>query len=265
MLKYHLLYLSSASQSGLSHLQSKVDAEFGRKSKYDVATKLFRSKAPKAVFDEIKNELKKHSPAGEACYYCEQDRHRDIDHFYPKRHYPEKAFDWENYVYACTICNQDKKNDRFAVFDAHENVVEFDRALAFSKSVPVGAPVPIDIRHEDPHQFLRVDLDTGLYVACGVTSSDVKRGIYTRDLFDLDSDVLSRYRRHAVRSFEDYLSRYEEELISGRLARAKRVLEELLELPFPSVFIEMRRQAKTGLRYERLIALLPSDFKYPNC
>ena len=238
MLKYNLPDISAASESGLQNLQAKVDAEHDRETQYKKATKLFRSKSPKSVFDEIKSILKMHSPAGESCYYCEQDRHRDIDHIFPKRHYPEKAFDWQNYVYACTICNQDAKNDRFAVFDANGDVVEFDRNLGFSDAVPLGDPVLINIRYENPQDFLRVDLDTGLFVACGQSTADRLRGVYTRDLFDLNSDVLSRYRRHAVNAFENYMFRHREAVQEGDAVTAGRVLQEISELPFPSVFAE---------------------------
>jgi len=33
----------------------------------------------------------------------------DVDHFLPKRRFPEKTYDWLNYIWSCKSCNQSKK------------------------------------------------------------------------------------------------------------------------------------------------------------
>jgi len=64
-----------------------------------------------------KQQLKKES-AGK-CAYCEAPTsvvaHGDVEHFRPKAVYWWLAYCYENYTYACQICNQTFKGDRFPV------------------------------------------------------------------------------------------------------------------------------------------------------
>lgn len=53
-----------------------------------------------------------HSPVGITDY-------GSVDHFYPKYRFPERAFDWENIVLSCNVCNVAKR-DQFPT-DAHGN------------------------------------------------------------------------------------------------------------------------------------------------
>nr|WP_321182294.1 hypothetical protein [Methylobacterium sp. Leaf122] len=257
MLRYTIGPISAASSAGLSGQQALVDAETSHEKRYNKAKSLFGRKVPKKTFDEIKSVLAAHSPSGSACYYCERDRYRDIEHIWPKRHYPNKCFEWENYVYACTICNQDAKRDKFAVFDVNDNVIEFDRSLPIDQPVPTGDPVQINIRVEDPLEYLQMDLQTGRFVTVGQDKRANARGIYTRDLFDLDNDVLTRIRRQAVYHFTDYITRYCAAKNEGRADDAARLLSEILELPFPTVLVELRRQKSISIELEKLIDELP--------
>lgn len=258
MLKYSTGPLSAKADKALSDLQAKVDAEPDHASRYAKASRLFDSKSPKSAFDEVRQRLAEISPPGDACFYCERDRYRDIEHIKPKRHYPEKCFSWENYVYACAICNQDRKGDVFAVFDSSGNVVRFDRSHPKTMPVPAGDPVFIDIRHEDPLDFLILDLDTGRFVAVG-SDRDKTRGAFTRDLLELDADVLARIRRQAAVQMRDWLKRHAEAVRSGDLSKAKRIQDEIKDLQQPTVLVEMRRQASKRPGLEELFAALPPE------
>lgn len=48
------------------------------------------------------------------CAYCEcsllEGGYSQVEHFYPKSLYPEEAFDWDNYLAICTLCNGEKLN-----------------------------------------------------------------------------------------------------------------------------------------------------------
>ena len=54
------------------------------------------------------------------CAYCEANTavvaHGDVEHFRPKSIYWWLAFCVDNYVFACQLCNQTHKGDRFPVF-----------------------------------------------------------------------------------------------------------------------------------------------------
>lgn len=76
----------------------------------------------KAAFQEIRSKLKKASPMGSHCCYCEENEGGDIEHILPKGHFPHKTFDWENYIWVCKECNTGQKNDEFYVFPPRENI-----------------------------------------------------------------------------------------------------------------------------------------------
>jgi hypothetical protein len=56
---------------------------------------------------------------GQKCAYCEAPTavvaHGDVEHFRPKAVYWWLAFTFDNYLYACQICNQSYKGDIFPV------------------------------------------------------------------------------------------------------------------------------------------------------
>ncbi len=246
-------------QSGLSDLQAQVDIKSDRRARYEVAKRLFSNKRGR-IFFEIKLKLANASPPGQACFYCERDRYRDIDHVKPKRHYPEQCFVWTNYVYACTICNQDGKGDRYAVIQDNGLLVEFDRTWPEHLPLPDGIHAFLDIRSEDPLDHLILDLLTGQFVPMAPSGVSRQRAIFTRDLLKLDSDNLSRLRRQAVNAYTDYLLRYSEAQVAGLPEKAKRILNEILELPQPTVLVEMLRQRGTTALLQTLVNSLPDDF-----
>ncbi|MGX5879454.1 hypothetical protein MJS38_04640, partial [Burkholderia gladioli] len=257
MLRYECGQLSRKSIASLAALQARVDACATHADKYEVAKRLFSSKTT-AVWRQVREKLDAVAPPGDACFYCERDRYRDIEHVRPKRHYPESCFVWTNYLYACAICNQDKKKDTYAVFDLNDNVVEFNRSLPMTSAVPVGEHVLIDLRLENPMDYLKLDLDTGRFVPVGDAKSQ-KRGKFTRDLFDLNESSLSRMRVQAVFAFRDYLNRYNVAFGDGDYPKSTRILDEIRDLPHPTVLAEMRRQQSQRPDLVPLFANVPAD------
>ena len=63
------------------------------------------------------------------CAYCESKvkvvTYGDIEHFYPKSHYPDKTFTWENLLFSCPVCNEGHKGDKFPL-DANGNPLLID-------------------------------------------------------------------------------------------------------------------------------------------
>ena len=57
---------------------------------------------------------------GGKCAYCESPTdtvaHGDVEHFRPKSKYWWLAYCYDNYVYACQICNQVHKGDKFPIY-----------------------------------------------------------------------------------------------------------------------------------------------------
>ena len=58
------------------------------------------------------------------CWYCERKcfAHSDVggqsptlDHFRPRRHFPELSYEWTNWVFSCQRCN-DEKADKWSIY-----------------------------------------------------------------------------------------------------------------------------------------------------
>lgn len=256
MLKYNCGVLTAADTRALAKLQAKVDAKKTREEQYVEASRLFKSKTSSA-WVRIKEALRLVAPGGDACYYCERDRHRDIEHVRPKRHYPDQTFDWGNYVYACTICNQDKKGDKYGVIDGSLTLIEFNRSIPFTDPLPTGVDALIDIRKEDPLDFLKLDFDSGAFVAIG-DATGVLRGKFTRDLFELNGGELPRARARAVISFTQYLRAWNEAYNNNDQVKTAAAETELMTLQYPTVLVEMRRQASNYPELEKLFENLPT-------
>ena len=73
----------------------------------------FRANVWKAAKPQLKLET------GGKCAYCESPTdtvaHGDVEHFRPKSKYWWLAYCYDNYVYACQICNQVHKSDEFPI------------------------------------------------------------------------------------------------------------------------------------------------------
>ncbi|HKY21765.1 MAG TPA: hypothetical protein VJM31_11150 [Vicinamibacterales bacterium] len=73
----------------------------------------FKSTVWKAAKPQLKRE------SGGKCVYCESKTdtvaHGDVEHFRPKSVYWWLAYCYDNYVYACQICNQVFKGDKFPI------------------------------------------------------------------------------------------------------------------------------------------------------
>ena len=74
----------------------------------------FNSNVWKAAKPQLKLET------GGKCAYCESPTdtvaHGDVEHYRPKSKYWWLAYCYENYLYACQICNQVYKGDEFPVY-----------------------------------------------------------------------------------------------------------------------------------------------------
>lgn len=70
-----------------------------------------------SVWKDAKPQLKVET--GGKCAYCESPTdtvaHGDVEHFRPKSKYWWLAYCYDNYVYACQICNQVHKGDEFPI------------------------------------------------------------------------------------------------------------------------------------------------------
>jgi len=82
-----------------------------------------------AWFQPVVAALRALSGPGERCMFCSGSESSQVEHFRPKRHFPLKAMEWENFLWVCGICNLDKSDDYVAgteiIDPLSENVWEF--------------------------------------------------------------------------------------------------------------------------------------------
>jgi uncharacterized protein (TIGR02646 family) len=115
------------------------------------------------------------------CAYCESTMgvagDGNLHTFRPKSKFPELAYDWNNLLVACPICNSNKR-DQFPVDDR-------------------GAPLLIDPAAENPAESISFD-------RTGLAYSLNRRGDVTIDILALNRSELVRARKLAIGYYEQF-------------------------------------------------------------
>ncbi len=206
------------SKSTSDHLVSKQN-DVNRKSTFDLqserAKALWNSKTSansgEKAFTEIKEKLIEMCVGVEICNYCENNEATDIEHIYPKSHFPERAFVWDNYLLACKNCNTTYKSDKFSVFNP-ANSNEVNKINRESGKPPTDDSVLLNPRIENPLDFLILDIQgkTFRFVAIpSLNQRDKEKAKYTLELLALnDRDALVEGRRAAAHYFISRLEKY---------------------------------------------------------
>lgn len=118
----------------------------------------------------------------ERCMYCVDSEGAEIDHFWPKSHYHQHMFVWNNFLLCCGVCNK-KKSDKFPLTN--------------------GTPLLIDPSMENPWDSLDFDPTTGNFSARydPIANAPNPKGVQTVDIFQLDrrEGVSSGYLRSLKR------------------------------------------------------------------
>lgn len=170
---------------------------------------------PTTAFREIRDSLEAMAWGRSRCMYCEDSLGTDIDHFWPKSTYPERAFEWANYLLACSYCNSNLKRE------------EFPRDAS-------GIPLLIDptANGEDPAAHLEFLPSSGRFEAIGPKGPESIR------VFGLNDDStprrLPKGRREALISLTALLMAYDRALDSNP-TRANEIKTAIQDYPFSSV------------------------------
>jgi uncharacterized protein (TIGR02646 family) len=204
-------------QSAVVHLasvQQQIDAQSSFNEKVQKAQAAWDSKtssqAKQAAFKEIKDRLVDMAVGVKVCNYCENNEATDIEHIYPKSFFPERTFQWENYLLACRTCNTDYKLDQFAVFDPVGSDTSVD--LIRTQSPSTNDAVLIDPRWENPLDYFWLDIVNRTFILdprIGLKPRQITKAIYTAKLLGLNSrDTLVQARKTAANYYLDRLERY---------------------------------------------------------
>ncbi|MDZ4681026.1 MAG: hypothetical protein SH848_13445 [Saprospiraceae bacterium] len=271
--------LSNAAAERLRSLQANVNAQPSQPdlgARYTRAKTLWETRdnrvADKAIWVEVKQKLKQSHPRPGICQYYEYERITAIEHFFPKKYFPDYAFRWDNYLLICHNCNSKYKGDKFAVFNpaGSETIFELPITRGSYPSPPSNDAVLINPRSENPQDSLLLDLGTGAFIPTPGTDARRKtKAVYTRALLHLNTDDnLVRYRKKAydgyLRKLEEYIkikAAFNFSALLNALPPAKRTIviqtsayelekNRLLELikndilndPFPTVWLEIKTQ-----------------------
>lgn len=153
-----------SSLTTLAARQAEIDALPTYEAQIETAKAYWANRTNNAAFTDIKTCLKERASAKKYCCYCEHNEFSDIEHFYPKTLFPNKAFVWENYLYVCGLCNSKYKNDAFSIFVGN-NVVNISPTTPRVYAVPANTDsVLINPNAEDPMDFLWLNLRKGVYL-----------------------------------------------------------------------------------------------------
>lgn len=213
MLRLNSKNLTRPSSDHLAAKQKQINDVPTFEGKAKEAVRLWSGKSS-AAFDEIKATLKKMCVAVEICVYCENNEATDIEHIYPKKLYPEKAFSWKNYVLACGKCNSHHKSDKFRIFLLQNSADTQD------VTPPRGTyrqPVNDDAlflnqRKDNPLDFLELDLLNQTFIFTEKFPDGTReyhRASYTIELLGLNTrGALIAARRNAARFYIGRLEKY---------------------------------------------------------
>ncbi len=232
----------------LLEYQSDVDAAGDYSARVQRAKERFkaRNKQKNGTFDAIKRALTAMCCGAQRCAYCEDSAADEVEHIQPKSLYPELAFSWPNFLYACGPCNN-AKNDHFAVFpDETATVVNVTRPRGAPIIPPIpGSPVFLNPRLEEATRWLTLDiLGSFHFVATADKGSRAfERARFTIETLSLNRGTLAKARKEAFTSYLAHLHRY---VTAKRDAASLSLLADIRDTitrrQHPTVWREMQRR-----------------------
>lgn len=105
--------LSPETHSRLLDETARVTAKTSSAAKVAEASKRYDNARRATWFREVVDLLREMAGPGGNCMWCSSNESSQVEHYRPKSQYPELALDWENYLWACGVCNSIHKRDRF--------------------------------------------------------------------------------------------------------------------------------------------------------
>lgn len=280
--------LSPAAIAYLKKQQTEINEQPSYEESIKKAKQFWENRKSNNTFKEIKAGLKEMAVAKKYCCYCESNEFSDIEHFYPKTLFPQKAFVWENYLYVCGLCNSKYKNDTFAIFTSNNSTSYTDitpsNPRIYQNPATTDA-VLINPRKENPMDFLWLNIARGEYIS-NPFSENLKEDI--RANYTIDTLNLARFneaRKNKAQEFLMIMSNYlsikrvsslealEEiaqecylhekiDFVFQNLQKDKAVILEnfkqtIIQSPHSTVWEEIKRQRHTRKRWKYIFSQIP--------
>lgn len=209
MISISRLPLDENTDAALRKRQNKVISSSDRKATAAEEWKKFGRSHRKVLLSKLRSM----APGIERCMYCEDSSGTDIEHFHPKSLYPDQAFQWKNYLLACSHCNSNEKRNKFPLLDD-------------------GLPALIDPTVIDPSVHLIFSPTTGRYEA----RDDDIIAARSIEVFGLNREVCTQGRQDMWLNLLDVIATYEK--FPDRRAG---ILERISRFPFQGVRLYLRR------------------------
>jgi hypothetical protein len=233
--------ISLNTQNILRSNQTDIDAQPDFSAKVARAKALWSTKisthSKETAFKNVITTLKKAYYGEEGiCQYCENNEGTDIEHIYPKGHFPERAFVFENYLWACSNCNTHYKKDTFSVFNPPGSDIEIVLTPRRGRNPLVPSVPPSDdgliihTRNDSPLDFLWLNFATFRFIVPRSkwgNSRDKKRIDWTRKYLGLNRAYLVEVRSKIFDRYCDLLQRY---------VHIRNLLEAQLILSIPALY-----------------------------
>lgn len=235
MLKLNISGLSAQTFQHLASQQADIDL-LAIDKRADKAKRLWNSKSipnlgsGALAFNEVKQALIGMCISIELCNYCEHNEATDIEHIYPKSFFPERAFQWSNYLLACKTCNTHYKLDQFSVFVPAQSA----NAVVLQRKVlpPSSDAAFIDPRVEDPLSYLFLNIEDKSFFLVPhpdlTDPRDIAKAERTLAVLQIgERAALVEGRKKAFIFYQGRLERYKKVLDATTWSQ----LEELVEDP----------------------------------
>ena len=264
MLKIRNGRLTPTARDTLADYQRDVDAQHTYSQQVKRAKTRFGSynRRSNPTFATVRWKLVEVCGGIRRCMYCEDSAADEVEHFKPKDLYPEVAFVWRNYLYACGGCNGGKDNHFSVIAPGTGELVNITRPRGARVTPPSdGAAALIDPRRENPADFIVLDL-RGTFEFTPVADAgtlEYRRADYTIDVLRLnDRDYLTKARKEAMVTYEALLARYVELRQDGAPSREVARLRKCIQRnPHPTVWAEMKRQHTRHVSLSTLFSAAP--------
>ena len=250
MRRIRRIALSAEAAGWLAKKSAAVHAVEDHDQRRDEADRLWRSakgNQRRIRLNEIEETLRTMASGRERCMYCEDSQGSAIEHFWPRHHYPDSTFRWENLLYACTHCNSNEKRTRFPLQED-------------------GSPLLLDPTAEEPLDHLLLVPHTGTIEPRidAQTGAASLKGKETIDVIGLNRrQNLVKGRRDAWHALQGMITQYDRDLEAGRIEMAAECRDSICKYPFSSVFVQLlsflelpeEHAVRVGIRPECLAAL----------
>jgi hypothetical protein len=141
--------------------------------------------------------------------YCSSNEPSQVEHFRPLALFPRKAFEYENYLWVCDICNRTHKGERFPP-DNHP-----------------GAPLLNPMEDNVWDYFFISELGTLVPRIDPLTSEPIARARSTCEVVGIDRDNVQIKRRRRYKTLRNAAVQALADLDSGR--KTQRDIEELID------------------------------------